>query len=281
MIRTAEAYREALRDDGWAGREAHMPDGLCRTRQFGGLSVSKSIRRGRRADGAGRRADPVGGRVLLPPYPSRPTVRATLHRHSAFPCVLRLHYVADIMIGAAMWNARQTGLDKLQPVREKRADLVCYREGINAHLTSAIALAQRSPAGLLMPHQSMLYAGRVSACSNLLQMMHIARELCGGQICVTRTPRRSRPREPRTGWRILHPERTVGGRGSPQASGVRAGSAELRLRRASADVRPVRPGTALQSSGCRLQRFRFRRAAPVRAQGGVAVGQGRRHSGPS
>jgi 4-hydroxyphenylacetate 3-monooxygenase len=112
-------------------------------------------------------------------------VRATLHRYSAFPCVLRLHYVADIMIGAAMWNARQTGLDKLQPVREKRADLVCYREGINAHLTSAIALAQRSPAGLLMPHQSMLYAGRVSACSNLLQMMHIARELCGGQICVT------------------------------------------------------------------------------------------------
>jgi aromatic ring hydroxylase len=57
--------------------------------------------------------------------------------------------------------------------------------GIDAHLTSAIALAQRSPAGLLMPHQSMLYAGRVFACSNLPRMMHIAHELCGGQICVT------------------------------------------------------------------------------------------------
>src|SRR5215472_17190277 len=45
--------------------------------------------------------------------------------------------------------------------------------------------AQRSPAGLLMPHQSLLYAGRVHACANLPQMMHIARELCGGQICVT------------------------------------------------------------------------------------------------
>jgi 4-hydroxyphenylacetate 3-monooxygenase len=31
----------------------------------------------------------------------------------------------------------------------------------------------------------MLYAGRVFGCSNLPQMMHIARELCGGQICVT------------------------------------------------------------------------------------------------
>jgi 4-hydroxyphenylacetate 3-monooxygenase len=112
-------------------------------------------------------------------------IRGTLHRYSAWPYVLRILYVADMMIGAALWNARQTGLDKLQAVREKLADLVCYREGINAHLLASIAQAQRSPGGLLMPHQSLLYAGRVHACANLPQMMHIARELCGGQICVT------------------------------------------------------------------------------------------------
>jgi 4-hydroxyphenylacetate 3-monooxygenase len=112
-------------------------------------------------------------------------IRGTLHRYSAFPYVLRILYTADMMIGAALWNARQTGLDKLQALREKLADLVCYREGINAHLVAAIAEAQRAPSGLLMPHQSLLYAGRVHACSNLPQMMHIARELCGGQICVT------------------------------------------------------------------------------------------------
>lgn len=112
-------------------------------------------------------------------------VRATLHRYSAFPYVLRLLYNADMMIGAAMWNAKQTGLDKLQSVREKLADLACYREGINAHLTASIALAETSPGGLLMPQQSMLYAGRVFACSQLPAMMHIARELCGGQICIT------------------------------------------------------------------------------------------------
>lgn len=112
-------------------------------------------------------------------------IRSTLHRYSAFPYVHRLLYVADMMIGAAMWNAKQTGLDKLQSVREKLADLVVYREGINAHLTASIALAQKSPGGLLMPNQSMLYAGRVHACSGLPAMMHIARELCGGQICVT------------------------------------------------------------------------------------------------
>ena len=36
-----------------------------------------------------------------------------------------------------------------------------------------------------MPNQSLLYTGRVLACSQLPAMMHIARELCGGQICVT------------------------------------------------------------------------------------------------
>src|SRR5215472_13183004 len=72
-------------------------------------------------------------------------IRGTLHRYSAFPYVLRILYTADLMIGAA----------------------------------------QRSPGGLMMPHQSLLYAGRVHACANLPQMMHITRELCGGQICVT------------------------------------------------------------------------------------------------
>ena len=70
-------------------------------------------------------------------------------------------------------------------MQEKLAQLAVYREGINAHLTAAMALAERSPGGLLMPNQSLLYRGRVLACSQLHEMMHIARELCGGQICVT------------------------------------------------------------------------------------------------
>lgn len=36
-----------------------------------------------------------------------------------------------------------------------------------------------------MPNQSLLYTGRVTALSQLPAMMHIARELCGGQICIT------------------------------------------------------------------------------------------------
>jgi 4-hydroxyphenylacetate 3-monooxygenase len=112
-------------------------------------------------------------------------IRATLHRYSAFAFVQRNLKLADMMIGAALFNARQTGLDQQQAVQEKLAQLAVYREGINAHLTASIALAEPSPAGLLMPNQSLLYCGRVLACSRLHQMMHLARELCGGQISLT------------------------------------------------------------------------------------------------
>lgn len=112
-------------------------------------------------------------------------IRATLHRYSAFPFVQRILRTADLMIGVALLNIKQTGLEQQQAVQEKLATLACYREGINAHLTAAIAEAQESPGGLLMPNQSLLYTGRVLACSQLPAMMHCARELCGGQICLT------------------------------------------------------------------------------------------------
>ena len=112
-------------------------------------------------------------------------IRTTLHRYSAFPFVQRILTYADMMIGVALHNVRQTGLDKQPAVQEKLAQLAVYREGINAHLTASIATGQTSPNGLLMPNQSLLLTGRVHACANLPAMMHIARELCGGQICVT------------------------------------------------------------------------------------------------
>ena len=112
-------------------------------------------------------------------------IRSTLHRYSAFAYVQRTLKLADMMIGAALFNARQTGLEKQPAVQEKLATLAVWREGINAHLTAAITLGETSPAGLMMPNQSLLYTGRCAALNQLNEMMHIARELCGGQICVT------------------------------------------------------------------------------------------------
>lgn len=112
-------------------------------------------------------------------------IRATLHRYSMFAFVQRHLRFADLLVGVAYLNATQTGVKMHQGVREKLAELVCYREGIDAHLTAAIEMAEASPGGLLMPNQALLYTGRVLACSELPAMMHLTRDLCGGQLCVT------------------------------------------------------------------------------------------------
>ena len=112
-------------------------------------------------------------------------IRATLHRYSMFAFVQRFLRYADLLVGTAYVNAFQTGVRMHQGVREKLAQLVCYREGIDAHLIAAVEHAETSPAGLLMPNQSLLYTGRVFACSQLAAMMHLTRDICGGQLCVS------------------------------------------------------------------------------------------------
>ncbi|HEY9577735.1 MAG TPA: 4-hydroxyphenylacetate 3-hydroxylase C-terminal domain-containing protein, partial [Pseudobacillus sp.] len=72
-----------------------------------------------------------------------------------------------------------------QAVKEKISELINYREGINAHLTAAVANAEVSPGGLMMPNQSLLYTGRVFALANFPAMAHLTRELVGGQLAVT------------------------------------------------------------------------------------------------
>lgn len=112
-------------------------------------------------------------------------IRGTLHRYSAFHFLLRLLFRADLLLGTTFLNVEQTGLNRRQPVAEKLATLICYRETINAHLQACVYSAERSPGGLCMPNQSLLFSGRVYACSNLPAMVALARELAGGQVVLS------------------------------------------------------------------------------------------------
>src|SRR5699024_8797722 len=47
-----------------------------------------------------------------------------------------------------------------------------------------IESAETSPAGLSMPRQSTMYTGRVKACTDLPDMMHLVRDLSGCQISL-------------------------------------------------------------------------------------------------
>jgi 4-hydroxyphenylacetate 3-monooxygenase len=111
-------------------------------------------------------------------------IRATLHRYSMYAFVLRHLRLADLMLGVAYANAKQTGVAMHQGVREKLAQLACYRESIAAHLAASIEMAEESPGRLLMPNQALMYTGRVQACSRLPDMMHLVRDLCGCQISL-------------------------------------------------------------------------------------------------
>ena len=71
-------------------------------------------------------------------------IRATLHRYSAFAFVQRNPKLAGMMIGAALLNVRQTGLDKQQAVQKKLSTLAVYREGINAQVS---LIPRPSPGG--------------------------------------------------------------------------------------------------------------------------------------
>lgn len=111
-------------------------------------------------------------------------IRATLHRYSIFAFLQRHLRYADLLLGTAYASAQQTGVKMHQGVREKIAELACYREAINATLTTAIESTETSPSGLAMPHQSTMYTGRVKACTELPEMMHLVRDLSGCQISL-------------------------------------------------------------------------------------------------
>ena len=207
-------------------------------------------------------------------------IRATLHRYSAFPFVQRIQRVADMLIGAALFNVRQTGLERQQAVQEKLAVLACYREGINAHLTAAIASAQPSP-GRPADAQPVAADGgprlRLHAAAG--DDAHRPR---AGRRPDLRDARRGRLPQPRhravDGEVLLH-QRALAGGGPPPAAGLRPRPAELRLRRTPADLPAVRPVTAVRPPGRGLPGVRLRRAARVRAALGRAVRAGARRGG--
>lgn len=112
-------------------------------------------------------------------------IRATLHRYSVLPYLQRHLRWADFLLGAAYVSAQQTGVKMHQGVREKIARIAGYREMVNAHLTAAIELAEPSPGGeFLMPNQQLIFAGRMQACAQLPEIVHLVRDLSGCQISL-------------------------------------------------------------------------------------------------
>ena len=187
---------------------------LCRSGFAGRAPITRSPTTSTRSTNWSPRRCPgaMGGRVLLPPHPCRFVYpRDTAPLFGLPLCTTHPLHGRSHDRNGALWNVRQTGLDKLSTVREKLADLVCYREGINAHLIASIAEAHRSPGGLLMPHQSLLYAGRVHACANLAYMC-TSRASSAAVRSALRRMRHPSPRRVRVNGSRNSTPSTTGGR---------------------------------------------------------------------
>ena len=107
-----------------------------------------------------------------------------------------------------------------------------------------------------MPNQSLLYTGRVLACSQLHHDdAHRARALRRPDLRHARTRRRFRAPETEP-WleKFYTINDELAGRGPPQAARLRARSPEFRLRRPPADLPAVRAIAALRPSRRRLPR---------------------------
>ncbi|NTA19854.1 4-hydroxyphenylacetate 3-hydroxylase N-terminal domain-containing protein [Agrobacterium tumefaciens] len=112
-------------------------------------------------------------------------VRGTLHRYSMFMFMTRLYALGKLYAGVAFLNCDQNNGTKIPQVREKLAELISYKEMAHAFIVGAIETGSVSPAGYWMPNQPMMYSGRYLLCENLHKIIHITRELCGGQPPLT------------------------------------------------------------------------------------------------
>ena len=126
-------------------------------------------------------------------------IRGTLHRYSRVPYTLRVLYMADMMIGAALGTPSRPASTSCRPCARSSPTSCATARASMRTLTAASPgaaeprrLADAAPVDPLRRPRH--------ACSNLPQMMHIARELCGGQICVTPNDAAFAIEGPSSGW---------------------------------------------------------------------------------
>lgn len=107
-------------------------------------------------------------------------IRTDLHNWAAQGFLVRSLAKADLLVGTALLLCDQTRLEPFPAVREKIAQLMQFRETINAFIMAAEATYEKSRTGMAMPNQAIQNAGRVFSSTNYYKMVQILRDLAGG-----------------------------------------------------------------------------------------------------
>lgn len=111
-------------------------------------------------------------------------LRATFVWWAAQGFLLRTLAKADLLVGTALLVGEQTRSLAIPQVKERVAQLMVFRETMNAFVLAAEAAAQRTPGGLWIPDQAIQNAGRVYASTVYGDMVQHLRDIAGGSPII-------------------------------------------------------------------------------------------------
>jgi 4-hydroxyphenylacetate 3-monooxygenase len=237
---------------GCAGHEAHLPHRLRRQVARRDYPLSNKFDEVDTLHDLRRRADPLGERAVLPAHRA-----AAYHPLSACTAIQRVPLrpahrstIADMLIGAALCTMlARPGSTSSRRCRRSWPSSPATAKTINAHLTAVDGGGREEP-GRPADAQPVaaLYRPRPCLLNKLPAMMHMARELCGGQICVTPDAATCSPSPKRqVAEQVLLGQRELAIRGSPPAARLGPRPDEFGLCRPPRDLRALRPGPALRA----------------------------------
>jgi 4-hydroxyphenylacetate 3-monooxygenase len=124
-------------------------------------------------------------------------MRSEFSRWAAQGYITRCLAKADLLVGTALVLAEEAGTINLPPVKSAISQLMMYKQTIEALLLAAEAACETTAAGYVMPNQAIQNAGRIFCSQNYNVMVHILREIAGGQIVML--PDQAMLEHPQTG----------------------------------------------------------------------------------
>ena len=111
-------------------------------------------------------------------------IRSDFSHWSGQGFLIRSLAKADLLVGAALLTAEQSGTLALPPVRSAISQLMAFKSTIEAYLLAGEAKPEWSVRGYCMPNQAIQNAGRMYCTANHYEMVQLLTNLAGGQAVM-------------------------------------------------------------------------------------------------
>ncbi|MCC7272000.1 MAG: 4-hydroxyphenylacetate 3-hydroxylase, partial [Alphaproteobacteria bacterium] len=107
-------------------------------------------------------------------------LRADMVRWAPQGYLARCLAKADLLVGAALLVAEQSGTDRIPAIRSKISQLMVFKATVESFLLASEAACETTVSGYVMPNQAIQNAGRVHCSQGYAAMVHLLREIAGG-----------------------------------------------------------------------------------------------------